>query len=792
MKKQLYVDAQVFQSEAWDRGAAKLAFSFIESLVAKPTFLKQWEVTFVFNNKLPNLDLRQDQVAKILGTAIQFVSCPLVTPAPGGTYAKAAAENRSILDKNLACTGAIYFMPWLFEHSIYPVFPTNSKKVLLFHDLIPYLFADAYLRTEEQQNIYFERFSELFICDEIVTNSETTRDDLIKYLGVNPERVTTVFGSGVDRSAVDPKMPPKLNEDRHIILLPSGDDFRKNNQRCIEAFSAFNAQNNHKYILAVTSFFSEGTKEQLSKLSQDVVFLGSISDAELRWLYQEAEIILFGPLYEGLGMPLLEAITEKSKRIACSNIHVFKEIVDEPYVTYFDPYDTASIIKALVAVADQRPMKQYPKLANFDKASSGARLLDVMDKMTVEKLKNRDIIKTPRIAIVGPDPRGYSSIGKFIQTLYPELANQFQCDFYFELSALTKGTPKPSYLPYCANWYPVEALNAEAYASYDAVWYHLGNSDYHIETIKRALLYPGYLVLHDTRLRGLFDQLVQRGHISVDRYNTETRFAMLREAEFITSLVNSAKGVLVHSSDAKQKVIYSSINNTNKNVTKLHLPITQGGQVFKPAELTIGFGGFATPRADDESYKMLEKMVGNPRFKSCRFELFGFNYDYDQLSAAMQKVFDDPRVRITTNLTDLQFQTKLSQLHLLINFRPNYFGETSLLTLEAMRYGVCVVLRDVGWFHEIPTSAACKVTQQPEVFDAVAAFVSDRESLDQIKKAAIEYTAGLTVSAYVQAMRDMMNAESRLTAMPVDYVEEWANGVSGQIQVAQVVRGDIK
>ena len=73
------------------------------------------------------------------------------------------------------------------------------------------------------------------------------------------------------------------------------------------------------------------------------------------------------------------------------------------------------------------------------------------------------------------------------------------------------------------------------------------------------------------------------------------------------------------------------------------------------------------------------------------------------------------------------FQSKLAKADVVMNFRPNYFGETSRFTLEAMRHGAVVVVRDIGWYHELPNTAALRIKDQNGIVSEVAGLVSDRE-----------------------------------------------------------------
>ena len=75
------------------------------------------------------------------------------------------------------------------------------------------------------------------------------------------------------------------------------------------------------------------------------------------YLYQETSALLFPTEYEGLGMPILEAL-EKDKPVACSNISVFREMSEQAFV-YFDPKNIDSIAVGLQQAIELEVSKHH-------------------------------------------------------------------------------------------------------------------------------------------------------------------------------------------------------------------------------------------------------------------------------------------------------------------------------------------------------------------------------------------------------------------------------------------------
>ena len=774
-KKLLVVDGQLFQTNAWDRGMAKLTYAILEALVNEPAFCKGWRMIVLFSEYLRTNDGRYKEIEESLKGSDQ-VFLELITPTTN-SYDKAASHNREKLEEfieTLPKDQAKHFLiPALFEHSVIPVFPNNTTKHLIFHDLIPLLFPGRYLNSETAKDFYFSRFGDLFKADKIYANSLTTLNDVVTYLDIPESKLVNMGGAGFSRAMHKPLLPKQLTrQNQPFILMPSGDDLRKNNQRCVEGFAAFNHLHKNKYRLVLTSNFSDHTKNQLKRISKDLIFCGVVSEAEMRGLLQGADLVMFGPEYEGLGMPLLEAI-EENKKIVCSNIGVFREISDKAFFL-FDPYSPESITEALkqACPGSTLPNEQEYKAirARYTWSRSAKALYDGLNA-TYAKVKYRGA--KPRIAVLGPTPSGYSSIGTFIQEIYPTLSYYFDIDFFLEDLALSQYDVKPAYLSYVANTYKIEDFNASIYGDYESAWYHLGNSEYHMKTVLHALALPGYVVIHDTNLTGLFDSLLRHGYISRERYELEQNLSQNNlGAAFLGSVVNRARGVLVHSKDAQQKVLASAIHELQVNTANHPVSVPSTQLKDTKDQFKIGFAGILT---SDKGILLINQLLQRPEFKHCRFKIFGFN---TAGSDVLQSLQDDSRVEIETNLTDLQFQTKLASLDILINYRPRYFGETSRLTLEALRHRVCVVVRKIGWFDELPDGAVVKVEDESELLNAVEKLVAQgQQRTNEIGENGRQFVLKhYSFDAYARVMQGMFSINN-LQLIDRDTKDKWLSNI---------------
>ncbi|MGH7240521.1 MAG: glycosyltransferase family 4 protein, partial [Candidatus Saccharimonadales bacterium] len=329
----------------------------------------------------------------------------------------------------------------IMQGEIYSVFPTSPAvhKLVIVYDLIPLLFFQTYLGNPITRVEYLSKIQELFRADHYFAISKTVANDLALNLAIDPARITNIDG-GPARHAPNPK---KMAAPKDFILMPTGNDLRKNNERAIRAFDKFNIRRARKYKLLITSYFKRYQIDELSKLSDDVIFTGNISGAELSYLYQHCAALLFPAEYEGLGMPIIEAL-EYNKPVACSNIAAFREMSLSAF-TYFDPYQVDEIDAALEKVTRDPSVDQLAYKKILKKYSWTGTAKKFVDKVVSLGSKPADNDKK-KLAIFAPNPSGSSVAGNFTQLVHAELSRLSICDYY--LGANSSKEKRINYLPY--------------------------------------------------------------------------------------------------------------------------------------------------------------------------------------------------------------------------------------------------------------------------------------------------------------------------------------------------------
>jgi glycosyltransferase involved in cell wall biosynthesis len=179
----------------------------------------------------------------------------------------------------------------------------------------------------------------------IITISEFSKSQIIKYVKVNPNKVIVTLLSGSNDFQLGAKVNTKLifekyEIDTDYIIAFSSPSLHKNIERLIEAVSSIlNNDLNLKLLLVGHQDKSGNIKNIIvnQHLSDKVVFTGFVPDDYINPLLTHARVFVFPSLYEGFGIPLLDA-QACGVPVVSSNAGSLPEVGGSD-VMYFDPYD---------------------------------------------------------------------------------------------------------------------------------------------------------------------------------------------------------------------------------------------------------------------------------------------------------------------------------------------------------------------------------------------------------------------------------------------------------------------
>lgn len=228
------------------------------------------------------------------------------------------------------------------------------------HDLIPFLFwkdTRRWLPWDYVQALRLAR-GRMRRADLIITDSEHSKKDICEQVGRREDDVKVIYPScGPDfgpRDKVESRkiLKRQYSIDQPFLFYVGGSDSRKNLPRLLTSFRMILDQGYPgKLVLAGESFLWDieevrVLRQQIERqrMAADVVFPGYVPDALLPNFYSACDLFVFPSLYEGFGLPVLEAIRCETKVLASRSSSI-PEVAGKA-AAYFDPRDEESLVQA--------------------------------------------------------------------------------------------------------------------------------------------------------------------------------------------------------------------------------------------------------------------------------------------------------------------------------------------------------------------------------------------------------------------------------------------------------------
>jgi glycosyltransferase involved in cell wall biosynthesis len=194
------------------------------------------------------------------------------------------------------------------------------RRVLTIHDLTPFVFPKLVRRFRHKVVFRFNFFTGKY-ADRIITSSQNSKHDLMHYLHIPEKNISVVFDGVAKyyRIIHNPRLVEQIKERYHIpgkyLLYVGGFDRNKNLLSLVKTFRLLLQENSLKdeIFLVFVGALSQDAGSlcefvKTYRIEQRVIFTGFVPEEDLIGLYNGAEIFVFPSLYEGFGLPPLEAM----------------------------------------------------------------------------------------------------------------------------------------------------------------------------------------------------------------------------------------------------------------------------------------------------------------------------------------------------------------------------------------------------------------------------------------------------------------------------------------------------
>ncbi len=265
--------------------------------------------------------------------------------------------------------------------------------IITVHDVVRMCFSYEKETMPEKLGIKLDILG-LKKAQHIIAVSKCTKADLVKYLNIPPRKITVIY-NGVDRKVFRPVAERQYSFPS--VLYVGSERPRKNLSTLLTAFSLLKRDSTIPDLKLVkvgnagrTDKFRQATLREIRRLGleSDVVFADYVSDEELAIYYSSAVALVMPSLYEGFGLPLVEAMACGCPVIA-SNSSSLPEVAGDTAL-FFPPYDSmklAHLMHRLVAEPALRNDligRAFGRVAHFSWENAARATLQVYQRIEAE------------------------------------------------------------------------------------------------------------------------------------------------------------------------------------------------------------------------------------------------------------------------------------------------------------------------------------------------------------------------------------------------------------------------
>ena len=708
------------------------------------------------------------------------------------------------------------------------------------YDLIPLRLPGFYMQNADFKKWYLNKLNFYLQADLLLAISESSRQDAIELLGINPEKIVTIMG-GVAEYFKPPENRKKTKENLKIkynlsrpgiILYTGGDDYRKNLIGAFKAYTLLSPKLRDRNQLVIICALEDYRKEfflaeaRKAGLKDDEVRLfGFIPEEDLVTFYGVCDVFFFPSLYEGFGFPVLEAMACGAPTL-CGDNSSLTELLDRSDAT-FDSSSSESIASRLASVLENSDfaieLREYglERSKLFSWQSTAHKALEAFDNALSRKRNALvqaaagGVLPRPRMAMLTPLPPCRSGIADYNAEFLPYLAAHFNIDIFIDGYHCNDLAVKSTFRIFdVADFHKVAS-------SYDVILYELGNSEFHSYMLPLIDEFPGVIGLHDAFLSGLMAYLeFNQGEINrfskemLNSHGSNARrlFAPFRENSDAVSnavinlpctkrVIDNSIGVISHSPfnlklarefypegwKSPYRIIPQMIkikgiiSQAKRSETKKALGLHEDDFVITT------FGHVAWTKCGD---KILNAFLNSnlAKNKNC-YLIFAGELSMDKFGLTLKKAIHESeiknRITITGYLSNKEYQRYLNITDVAIQLRTKSRGGTSRTFLDCLASGLPVIVNNSASFKDYPSGVVLKLTSMPslsEISDALEHLYMNIEKRQKLGDQGLQYVKKNhnpedIAAQYAAAIHEFINRQK--SSLPDSFVNEVAPHIAG-------------
>ena len=227
---------------------------------------------------------------------------------------------------------------------------SRSKQIITIHDFIPLYYPEV----AKHQYYYYKIVMPILLkkAHKIVCISENTKNDVVKFFNVDEDKLIKIY-NGYDEklfntNAIKDNVLNKYNTDKPYFISVGAGYSHKNLETALKAFKNVTESNLCEFIIVGKDSDYINKLKVLCKelkIEEKVRFVGYVPDEDLPTLYNKAIAFVYPTLYEGFGLPILEAMACGTV-VLCSNNSSLPEVYGDAAIS-FDANDIQEIEKSM-------------------------------------------------------------------------------------------------------------------------------------------------------------------------------------------------------------------------------------------------------------------------------------------------------------------------------------------------------------------------------------------------------------------------------------------------------------
>lgn len=256
----------------------------------------------------------------------------------------------------------LYFCPLLILEPVVKHIPTVITIPDMQHEFFPQFFSQDVL-SWRRKNFKVSATS----ATKVLAISNFTARTIVDILGVHPDKVhctylsgdDDVFGKEIDET-IQGEVRKKYDLPDIYGYFPANTWPHKNHINLLRSLNVYKEKYGASPKIVLTGAQDTGHKDLVAEidkqgLHEDIVFLGYVPKSELPYLYRNAAFLVFPSLFEGFGMPVLEAMLSDCP-VICSDNSSLPEVGGDA-VLYFNPIDPEEIAQSMNRILSDQDLR---------------------------------------------------------------------------------------------------------------------------------------------------------------------------------------------------------------------------------------------------------------------------------------------------------------------------------------------------------------------------------------------------------------------------------------------------